>query len=94
MEIVYLPSAVAGLDWFRRYYAQVFLEGEKRAIAQYEKMKIVLQSAPFAGRPTGQADVREYVMPRTPFSVIYRVRGEQIQILLVIDQRAERPATP
>ncbi len=93
MEIVYLPSAVAGLDWFRRYYARVFPEGEKRAIAQYEKMKQVLLAAPFAGRATGEGDVREYVMPRTPFSVIYRVRGEQIQILLIVDHRADRPTT-
>lgn len=94
MEIVYLPSAVAGLDWFRRYYAQVFPEGAKRAITQYEKMKQVLLAASFAGRSTGEGDSREYVMPRTPFSVIYRVRGEQIQILLIVDHRADRPTTP
>jgi len=90
MEIVYLPSAVAGLDWFRRYYAQVFPEGEKRAIVQYEKMKKILLAAPFAGHPIGEGDAREYVMPRTPFSVIYRVRGEQIQVLLILDNRADR----
>lgn len=90
MEIIYLPSAVAGLDWFRRYYAQVFPEGEKRAIDQYEKMKKVLLAAPFAGHPIGQGDSREYVIPRTPFSVIYRVRGVQIQILLILDHRADR----
>jgi plasmid stabilization system protein ParE len=91
MEIVYLPSAAAGLSWFRRYYTQVFPEGEKRAIAQYEKMKKVLLAAPYAGHPVGEHDSREYVVPRTPFSVIYRVRGEQIQILLILDHRAARP---
>lgn len=57
-------------------------------------MKKVLLAAPFAGHPVGDNDSREYVMPRTPFSVVYRVRGEQIQILLILDHRAERPPTP
>lgn len=57
-------------------------------------MKEVLLAAPFAGRPIGDNDSREYMMPRTPFSVVYRMRGEQIQILLILDHRAERPPPP
>jgi hypothetical protein len=92
MEIVFLPSSVAGLEWFRFYYSQVFPAGARNAIARYEKMKMALTATPQAGYPVGESDSREYVIPKTPFSVVYRVRGQQIQILLLIDNRSDRLA--
>ncbi|MEK9154217.1 MAG: type II toxin-antitoxin system RelE/ParE family toxin [Patescibacteria group bacterium] len=91
MEIVYLPSAAEGLAWFRSYYTEVFSEGEKRATVQYEKTKKILLATPRVGHPIGERDSREYVIPKTPFSLVYRIRGEQIQIMLVLDQRANHP---
>ena len=43
------------------------------------------------GKPIGENGDREYTIPRTPFSVIYRIRDNTIEVRLVIDQRAERP---
>ena len=91
MKFTYLPSAQTGLDWFRLYYGQIFPEGRKNARDHYFKMKRALRAAPMLGKPIGENGDREYTIPRTPFSVIYRIRDNTIEVRLVIDQRAERP---
>ncbi|KKN80947.1 hypothetical protein LCGC14_0325030 [marine sediment metagenome] len=37
MKIVFLPAAVDDLEWFRRYYQQVFPDGAQKATVQYQK---------------------------------------------------------
>jgi hypothetical protein len=91
MRFVFLPSAEAGLDWYRHYYGHVFPEGKKAAREQYFKMKRVLRAAPLVGKPIGETDAREYPMPRTSFTIVYRVKEDIIEVQLVLDQRAERP---
>ncbi|MFP4359386.1 MAG: hypothetical protein ACLFTG_01735 [Alphaproteobacteria bacterium] len=53
-------------------------------------MERLLREHPQAGRPTTVTGVRRLVIPRTPFSLLYRVTAERIQILEVRDDR--RPA--
>ena len=90
MQIAYLASAKPGLKWFRRYYTRIFPEGEKTAVEQFNRMQRVLASAPMIGKPFEDSGSREYVIPRIPFTVIYRISGETIEVQLLLDQRAER----
>ena len=87
MQIVYLPSTRAGLAWLRRYYATVFPAGSARAKQQFHMMERLLREHPQAGHPTTVAGVRRLVIPRTPFSLVYRVTAERIEILEVRDDR-------
>ena len=51
-----------------------------------------LRSNPHIGRPSAsRAGLRELLIPRTPFVLLYRVTPRRIEILRVLDGRAETP---
>ena len=89
MKLVFLPSTKTGLRWFHRYYTAVFREGKSNADRHFLAMKKTLASSPEIGRPVGVKNYRIYMIPRTPFSVIYRIAGDRVEIVGVLDQRAE-----
>lgn len=88
MKIVFLESSGPDLAWFRFYYQSVFPEGSRRAGQQFKALQATLAANPYAGHPsdTGQA-VRELSIPRTPFTLIYRVTPQQIEVLRLWDTR-------
>ena len=90
MRLVYLASTAPDFVWLRRYYAQIFPEGDRRAREQFRKATALLLVNPHIGRPVAPPAVRELVIPRTPFSIVYRVREDRIEILRIWDNRAER----
>ena len=91
MQLVFAPSTHADLLWMRRYYARVFPDGAKRAAEQYFRVLGVLRENPLIGHPVEEMPgVREFPVPRTSFSFIYRVVGDQIEVLRVWDQRGDR----
>ncbi len=77
------------LRWFRRYYEDVFAEGGGRARLAYVRTLERLVAAPRIGRPLEFENVREFPIQRTPFSVIYRLQEDRIEILRIWDQRAD-----
>ena len=90
MQILYLEQALEDLAWFHKYYVRVFSDGAENALKQFDAIEIVLLENPFIGHRTEIADIREISIPKTPFSFIYRVRGERIEVLRVWDERRER----
>ena len=91
MKLVFLPSSRSDLQWMRRYYAEVFPDGAKRAAGQYARASGVLRFNPLAGRPVeDMGGIRELTIPRTPFSFIYRVAEDRIEVLRIWDQRGDR----
>ncbi len=89
MNIVYLESARDDLLWMRQYYESVFPEGRSRAQKQFHTVENLLLANPFIGHETHRKNVREFSIPKTPFSFIYRVRPERIEILRVWDERQD-----
>ena len=91
MRIVYLESAEADLHWFKRYYTQVFPEGRKKADAQFLHTQQLLRENPMMGHLVEDIrGVREHHVTRTPFSFVYRLQGDRIEVLRVMDKRAGR----
>ena len=73
------------------YYTRIFPDGAKRASERYLRALDVLQKNPLIGYPViGIRSMREFTIPGTPFSFIYRVVSDQIEILRVWDQRGDR----
>ena len=67
------------------------MDGARRAASQYRGVCRLIGDNPSIGRPVeGMAGVREFSIPRTPFSFICRVKDERIEILRVWDQRGDR----
>ena len=83
MRIVYLASARADIAWMRDYYRGVFPEGRKRARERLKAAERLLSAQPRVGHPTGVPDVFEHVIARTPFSLIYRLASDRVEILRV-----------
>lgn len=93
MRIIFLASARRDLGWFRQYYRVVFAAGKEHAGAHFKEAKQLLKSYPLVGHPSDTANLRELQVLKTPFALIYRIRGDEIQIVRLWDQRAERPAS-
>ena len=93
MKLRFLSRARRDLVWFRTYYDSIFREGADRARRQYRRTMANILSNPYIGHPAANGVCR-FPIPRTPFSVIYRVAEEEIEILRVLDQRAEEPTEP
>jgi ParE toxin of type II toxin-antitoxin system, parDE len=91
VKIVFLETAQHDMGWFRQYYRSVFTAGKTNAGAHFKEAKRLLKSYPHVGHPSDTADFRELPILRTPFAIIYRIRGDEIQIVRLWDQRAERP---
>jgi plasmid stabilization system protein ParE len=91
LKIVYSEAALNDMGWFRRYYSSVFPEGKGKARDSLLRTEALIAENPFAGHPATQGfEAREFPVLRTPFSLLYRVKGDRIEILRVLDLRAER----
>ena len=90
MNIVYLPSTVNDLVWFRQYYDQNFPAGRAKAKKQFFSVEKLLCDNPYIGHKIHSKNVRELSIPNTPFSFIYRVNTIQIEIIRIWDERQSR----
>ena len=88
MEIIYLESTISDFLWIRKYYEQVFPDGAKNAIHQFELMEELLLANPYLGRKKYD-EVRMLKIPKTPFSYRYRVTETHIEVLRVWDDRQQ-----
>jgi plasmid stabilization system protein ParE len=86
MKLTFQPRVPADLRWFKRYFG----EGTEAAINKYYKTLDLICASPGMGRPVSERDAREYAILRIPFSIIYRVKVDRIEVLRVWDQRADR----
>ena len=91
MNVVFLPSTRSELLWMRAYYTSVFPAGAKRASEHFRLTCSVIRENPLMGHPVQDMQgVREFAIQRTPFSVIYRVIDNRIEVLRIWDQRGDR----
>ena len=91
MKLFFLPATRADLAWMRSYYARIFPDGARHAAERYSRARDVLRGHPAVGRRVeGMPGIRELLIPRTPFSFIYRVVDDRTEVLRVWDQRGDR----
>ena len=90
MTIVYLVTARDDLIWMRRYYSRIFPAGEIQARKHFRLAESILVQNPEIGHSIEVDGLRELVIPRTPFSFIYRLKNNRIEVLRLWDSRADR----
>jgi plasmid stabilization system protein ParE len=88
LRIVYLASTVSDSLWFRRYYRGVFPAGAENARASLRRAEALLAETPLIGRPGDVPGTREFPIRRTPFTFVYRIGADRIEILRILDQRS------
>jgi plasmid stabilization system protein ParE len=90
MKLVYLASAKPGLRWFHRYYTSAFPEGKAKADRRFLAVQTLLKTNPHAGHESEIVPgAREFPVPKTPFSYVYQIKGERIEVLLIADNRSD-----
>ncbi len=90
MKIIYLHEALKDMQWVRHYYRNVFPAGQGNARESLKTAESTVSRHPFIGRPCEEIETgREYRIGRTPFSFLYQVFDDRIEILRVIDNRSD-----
>jgi plasmid stabilization system protein ParE len=92
VRIIFLPEARRDAAWWRHYYRQAFPEGKISAFWRLNKTIGLLRENPYLGRPVPDYPLQQLVIPNTPFKIIYRIRGERLEIVRLWDVR--RKPTP
>jgi len=88
MKIVFLSTTAPDFDWITEYYLSIFPEGGPRAYQSLDRALSNLSDNPHLGKAIARTEYRKYSVPRTPFSLIYRVGDAAIEILHIWDQRS------
>lgn len=88
MRIVFLPTTAPDFEWITEYYLTIFPEGGPKAYRRLDRALSNLSYNPHLGKAIARTKYRQYSVPRTPFSLIYRIGGEAIEILHIWDQRS------
>ena len=88
MRIVFLPTTAPDFEWITEYYLSVFPEGGPNAYRRLDRALSNLSDNPRLGKAIAGSSYRQYTVPRTPFSLIYRIGDEAIEIWHIWDQRS------
>lgn len=90
MKVIYLAHALRDMNWVRRYYSQVFPAGRSSARLRLRKTELLISENPMVGHPSENMNgAREFHISRTPFTFLYRVTNDNIEIMRVVDSRAD-----
>jgi addiction module RelE/StbE family toxin len=83
--------------YFRRLediHERIVADNPTAASRMIERIKAAvmrLAASPALGRPGRVADTRELVIPRTPYIVPYRVKGDVVQIITILHSAQRWP---
>ncbi len=89
MDIVFTRAALRDLEHIHAFIAK---DDSSRAYDVLARIRISINRLalyPSFGRVSKKAGVRELIVPRLPYKVPYRVRGQKVRILRVLDARRQ-----
>lgn len=91
MQVDWTPHSQIDVRNIRAYIAEHNRAAADRMVLRIVSAGDALVEFPNRGRPTGVPDVRELVIPGTPYLLVYRVEGGLVQILSVWHGAQDRP---
>ncbi len=91
MRVLWTVPARDDLAGQRTYLERRNPRAAKRIVPAIIEAVAALPRAPGIGRPGRLVGTRELVVPGTPYIVPYRVRGERLEILRVLQGARRRP---
>ena len=91
MTIVWSPRAIEHLAHLRAYIARDNPKAANRVAGTLLEAVERLAELPNLGRPGRVASTRELVVPRTPYIIPYRLRGDRLEVVAVFHARQKWP---
>jgi addiction module RelE/StbE family toxin len=84
VQVIWRKSAIADLQDIRAYISLDNPSAGAKLAKQLHAAGNALVEFPNRGRPTEIVSIRELIVPRTPFLLVYRVTETEVQILKVL----------
>ena len=92
VKIVWSRRAVGHLAALREYIAAESPAAAARTARRILDSVALLATQPQMGRPGRVPGTREWVVPRTPYIVPYRVRGARLELIAVFHGKQKWPS--
>jgi toxin ParE1/3/4 len=83
LELVWSPLARARLEEIRAYVALDKPQAAETLAIRLVTVVEALRGHPYLGRAGAVPGIRELVIGRTPYIILYRVRGQRITICTI-----------
>jgi len=80
LEIVWSPLALARLQEIRAFIALDKPEATERLATRIVSVVEALRIHPYLGRVGPEPGIRELIIGGTPYSILYRIRGNRLII--------------
>jgi plasmid stabilization system protein ParE len=93
MALIWSEAAIADLVRIRNYIAEYNPEAAGQVAMRLMTVAELLSSSAHIGVATRRPNVRRVVVAQSVYSLIYRIAGENIEIIEVFDGRRKRPRT-
>ena len=94
MKLVWLRKAQYDLSSIEQYYSEV---ASKRVSAKLLQTIVtsakLLQEHPYIGSISEDEDILEWHIPKTSYTLPYRIVNDEIQILRVFHQSQDKPSS-
>lgn len=91
MKVIWTGNARANLDAIWLFVAQDNIDAADALMDTIRSASVLLERHPKAGRSSKIRGMREFVVPGTPYIVLYRIADRTVQILGVIHGAREWP---
>jgi len=91
MVLRWTPRAVSDLEEIADYLLSVHSASWERLIERIERTLQYLLQFPHMGKAGLAPGTREFVLAGTPYILVFRLKGEMLQILSVRDGRMQLP---
>jgi toxin ParE1/3/4 len=93
MRVAWTQRALADLQSVREYVTEFNRVAAATLVERIVMASHRLVDHPHIGRPARVAGTRELIVPRTPYLLPYRVRGQTVEILRVYHGARRWPKT-
>ena len=80
------PNALKEAESARAWYAERSVAASKAFVAELTHAVTKISDSP-ARWPKYHKETRRYFFPRFPFSLIYRIKGDRIEVIAVMHHR-------
>jgi toxin ParE1/3/4 len=91
VRIDWLTLALADLAHIREFIGRDNPAAAMRVGERLEAITVHLARHPELGKEGRRAGTRELILPDLPFRIVYRVRGQEVQILRIYHSKRKWP---